>query len=97
MSGSELAASGKDYTPPNRDPELPAPSLSLPSGVFQASGTVSLAFSAYSTPSLFPVRDMDPSFAIASPVLGAIIHDMDTSSLNQNVTITLPIQNVSFI
>ena len=53
-----------------------------------------LAFASYATPSLFPVREMDERFSIAPYVLGVIIHDMDTSSLNGNVTITLPIKSV---
>ena len=94
VSSSALVASGKMYTSGSSDQ---GPSLSLPPRLFQNSeaATVGLAFSSYSTPSLFPVRNMDQRFEIASPVVGAIIHDMDTSSLSENVTITLPIQSVS--
>ena len=94
VSSSVLVASGKMYTSGSSDQ---GPSLSLPPRLFQNSeaATVGLAFSSYSTPSLFPVRDTDQRFEIASPVLGAIIYDMDTSSLSENVTITLPIQSVS--
>jgi hypothetical protein len=71
-------------------------SLSLPSGVFQTMGTgTRIAFSAYTTASLFPVRDMNEQFSIASSVVGVIIDDMDTSSLAQNVTISLSITNGS--
>ena len=75
-----------------------ATSLSLPPEVFQtlegSTESVGVAFSSYATPSLFPVREMDERFSIAPSVVGVIIHDMDTSALNKNVTITLPIQSV---
>ena len=97
VTATELKSSEKLYSVESTDPNRPAPSISLPPLLFQAvdnSESVGLAFSAYSTPTLFPVREMDSRFAIASPILGVIIHDMDTSSLGTNVTITLPIEPV---
>ena len=98
MTATELKSSGKLYNVISTNASVPAPSVELPPLLFQAAGdseSVGLAFAAYSTPTLFPVREMDPRFSIASPVLGVIINDMDTSSLETNVTITLPVQPVS--
>ena len=98
MNAAELRRAGKSFNVDRMNSGGPAPSISLPSLLFQAaddSASIGLAFAAYSSAILFPVREMDSRFAIASPVLGMTIHDMDTSSLGKNITITLPIQRVS--
>ncbi|CAI8021725.1 Fibrillin-2 [Geodia barretti] len=89
-SAEDLGRSGASFESSNSG------SLSLPSGVFQTMGTgARIAFAAYTTASLFPVRDMNEQFSIASSVVGVIIDDMNTSSLAQNVTISLSITNGS--
>ena len=90
-SAEDLGRSGASFESSNSG------SLSLPSGVFQTMGTgARIAFAAYTTASLFPVRDMNEQFSIASSVVGVIIDDMNTSSLAQNVTISLSITNVRY-
>ena len=73
-------------------------SVSLPPGAFTGNNaniqSVGIAFSIYSTPSLFPVTEMNERIGIASPVVGLLIPMINTSSLDNNVTITLPVQQV---
>ena len=72
--------------------------VSLPPGAFIDKGSsfqsVGIAFSTYSTASLFPVTEMNERIGIASPIVGLLIPLIDTSFLGNNVTITLPIQQV---
>ena len=76
------------------------PSLTLPPEVFQnVEGSARIAFSLYTTASLFPVREenFDQRFSIASSVLGVILHEINTAPLAQNVTLILPIKPVSVV
>ena len=90
-SANELRTAGVSFSPASG-----AASLSLPPKIFQTvENDVGLAFATYSDASLFPVGDnMDERFSIASSVFGVIIHDVTTSSLEENMTVTLPITMV---
>ena len=75
-------------------------SLSLPPEVFsstESTGSLGIAFAAYSTPALFPITELDPRIGIASSILGTLVPEIDTSTLSENVTITLPIMQVSLM
>ena len=93
MVFSDLLQSGASYGA-NSD----SGSVSLPPGAFTNQGSsiqsVGIAFSTYSTSSLFPVTEMNERIGIASTVVGLLIPVIDTSSLGKNVTVTLPIQQV---
>ena len=92
VAATELQESGVLFSPSNGSA---VPSLFLPSEIFSSSeNMVGMAFAAYTTASLFPVGEMDQRFSIASTVVGIILHNMDTSSLAGNVTVTLPFTNV---
>ena len=72
--------------------------MSLPPSVFShtgSTGSLGIAFTAYSTPALFPLTELDPRISIASPILGLLVPEIDTNNLSDNVTISLPIKQVS--
>ena len=73
-------------------------SISLPHALFNgiSAGDARVSFTAYTTAALFPLAS-DPSrsdrFELGSPVIGVILTGREVSSLPNNVTIKLPMQD----